>query len=319
MDLKEGIVSITDHITEYSIEKAQLGKYLNPILSESTQIILVWHKKIDEDFLNQYKNIKAIFRYGVGFDNIDLEFCKKKNILVCNNPDYGVDEVSDSAIAMILNLSRGINELQSFARANKNSWIGEEIPLKLHRLNNLKLGIIGLGRIGGAIARKFKVFSKNICFFDPYLSSGIEKTFDIERADNLDDLLKEVDILSINTPLNHETKGLVNKNFISKMKKDSILINLSRGEIIENTEHIKNALISGKLKGYGTDVWINEPPLETDSLYSHWLENNSLTKKILITPHTAYYSEQALFECRNNTALNCLNYIKGKQIKNRIV
>ena len=319
MDFKEGIVSITDHITEYSIEKNQLGEYLSPTLSESTEIILVWHKKINEEFLNKYKNIKAIFRYGVGFDNIDLEFCKKNNILVCNNPDYGVDEVSDSAIAMILNLTRGINELQSFARANKNSWIGEEIPLKLYRLNNLKLGIIGLGRIGGAIARKFKVFSKNVCFFDPYLSSGVEKTFDIERVDNLDDLLKEVDILSINTPLNNETKGLVNKNFISKMKNDSILINLSRGEIIENTDYIKNALISGKLRGYGTDVWINEPPIETDSLYSNWLKNHPITKKILITPHTAYYSEEALFECRNNTALNCLNYINGNKIKNRII
>ena len=90
---------------------------------------------------------------------------KNKNILVCNNPDYGVDEVSDSAIAMMLNLTRGINELQSFARENKNSWVGQEIPFKLYRLNNLKLGIIGLGRIGGAIARKFKVFSKNIYFF----------------------------------------------------------------------------------------------------------------------------------------------------------
>ena len=203
MNLKEGIVSITDHITEYSIEKAQLGKYLNPILTDSSEILLVWHKKIDENFLNQYKNIKAIFRYGVGFDNIDIDFCKKKNILVCNNPDYGVDEVSDSAIAMILNLTRGINELQGFARANKNSWTGEKIPIKLYRLNNLKLGIIGLGRIGGAIARKFRAFSKNICFFDPYQSSGVEKTFDIDRVDNLDDLLKEVDILSINTPLNN--------------------------------------------------------------------------------------------------------------------
>ena len=78
-------------------------------------------------------------------------------------------------------------------------------------------------------------------------------------------------------------------------------------------------LISGKLRGYGTDVWINEPPLDRDKLYSSWIENHSITKKILITPHTAYYSEQALFECRNNTALNCLNYINGNPVKNRII
>lgn len=317
-NLKEK-VSITDHITEYSIESKVLGNFLNSNLNDETTIILVWHKIIDEIFLNKYNNIKAIFRYGVGYDNIDLSICKKKKIVVFNNPDYGVDEVSDSAMAMILSLTRGINSFQRFAKNNPNSWKGQDIPFKLRRLNNLKLGIIGLGRIGGSIARKYKVFSNKIIFFDPYQPSGIEKTFNIDRTDNLNELLNQSDIISINTPLTNETKGMVNMDFISNMKKNSYLVNLSRGPIIENKEILKNALISGKLSGYASDVWTNEPPNYNDELYSDWLKNEIYTDRVLITPHTAYYSEEALFECRNKTALNCLNYIQKKPVNNRII
>ena len=156
-------------------------------------------------------------------------------------------------------------------------------------------------------------------FFDPYQKSGIEKTFDIKRVNNLSELISQSDIVSINTPLTNETKGMVNFEFISKMKDASFLVNLSRGPIIENKYLIKDALTSGKLSGYGTDVWIDEPPKNDDQLYRDWLKNEDYTSRILITPHTAYYSEEALFECRNNTALNCLNYIQGKEVQNRII
>ena len=112
---------------------------------------------------------------------------------------------------------------------------------------------------------------------------------------------------------------MVDYDFISKMKQKSFLVNLSRGPIIKNKGIIKDALISGKLSGYGTDVWIDEPPNNEDQLYNDWLKNEYYTSKILITPHTAYYSEEALFECRNKTVLNCLNYIQGKKINNRII
>ena len=319
MKSSKGIVSITDHITDFSVENKVLGQSLNYELNQNTKIILVWHKTIDKEFLDKFENITAIFRYGVGYDNIDLSVCEKKKIVVCNNPDYGVDEVSDSAIAMILSLTRGINSFQKFAKDNSNSWLGADIPFRLRRLKDLKLGIIGLGRIGGSIARKYKAFSENIVFFDPYQPSGIEKTFSIDRTDNLDELLKESDIITINTPLTEITRGLVDYQFISKMKKESFLINLSRGQIVQNKDLIRNSLLSGKLSGYGTDVWTDEPPDKEDNLYSDWLLNKDYINRLIITPHTAYYSEESLFECRHKTALNCLNYIQGKEIKNRIV
>ena len=150
----QDFVSITDHIKEYSIESEILGSYLLPKLSEKTTIILVWHKEINEEFLKKYKRIRAIVRYGVGVDNIDLQKCKEMGIKVYNTPDYGVDEVSDTAVSMILSLARRVKELEYFALNNREAWLGAKIPFPMKRINKMNIGIIGLGRIGGAVARK---------------------------------------------------------------------------------------------------------------------------------------------------------------------
>lgn len=315
----QDIVSITDHIKEYSIEYEILGDYLQPELSEETTIALVWHKKIDEEFLSKYKKLRAIVRYGVGVDNIDLQRCKELNIKVCNTPDYGIDEVSDTAIAMILNLSRRVKELEYFALKNKKSWTGEPIPFSMKRINRMKIGIIGLGRIGGAVARKLKVFSSNISFYDPYLSSGIEKTFGLERFDNLKDLLKNSDVVTIHTPLTKETKGMVDLDFISTMKKNSILINVSRGPIVKDNEIILNALEKNLISGFGTDVFTEEPPNSDDKLYKCWFQKDEVSNKVIINPHTSYFSEEAIKECREKASLNILNIIKDLKIINRII
>ena len=135
---------------------------------------------------------------------------------------------------MILYLTRKIGSLQNLAKDDPAYWLGKDIKLRMKRLNKLSLGIIGLGRIGGSIARKFLPFSTNVGFYDPYISNGYEKVFGIKRYTSLSDLLKSSDIVSINTPLNNETKGMINEEFLNHMKKGSYLINLSRGPIVKN-------------------------------------------------------------------------------------
>ena len=218
--MKSDFVAVTDHIKDFSVEKKFLGNYLENELSNKITIVLVWHKLINQDFLNKYRSIRAVIRYGVGCDNIDIDYCKKNNIIVANTPDYGIDEVSDSALAMILYLTRKVGALENLAKEDDNYWLGKKFNLNMKRLNNLSLGIIGLGRIGSSIAKKFMPFSKNIGFFDPYIPNGYEKVFGIERYRSLADLLKNSDIVSINTPLNSETNGMVNKDFLNLMKKD---------------------------------------------------------------------------------------------------
>lgn len=318
--MKKDLVAITDHIKEFSIEKKFLGNYFNNELSYKTTIILVWHELINQDFLIKYPSIRAIVRYGVGYDNVDLEYCKKKKIIVANTPDYGIDEVSDSALAMILSLLRKINYLENLAREDSNYWLGKKLDLKMKRLNKLSLGIIGLGRIGSSIAYKFMPFSRNIGFYDPYIPNGYEKIFGIKRYNSLTNLLNSSDIVSINTPLNNETKGMINKDFLKQMKKGSYLINLSRGPIVANNDLILEKLLSKELEGYATDVWINEPPLENDRLNLVWKTNHqSLRGRIIVNPHTAYFSVEALLESRSKACMTCLDIINNKFINNRIV
>tara|TARA_B100000161_G_C33544131_1_gene412162 strand:+ start:951 stop:1919 length:969 start_codon:yes stop_codon:yes gene_type:complete len=314
------LVSVTDHITNFTIEEKILGGYFHNRLSDKTTILLVWHKVIDEDFLNIHPSVRAIVRYGVGYDNIDLDYCRKRKIIVANTPDYGIDEVSDSAIAMILTLTRKISALESLALSDPNYWLGKEIELKMKRLNTLSLGIIGLGRIGGSIAKKFLPFSKKIGFYDPYLSNGYEKVYGIKRFNNLEDLLMESDIVSINTPLNDVTRGMVDEDFLNKMKKGSYLVNLSRGPIVKNKEIVLKNLISNKLEGYATDVWTEEPPLHNDMLYKSWKENrNNIKTKIIVNPHTAYFSSEALEESRTKACSTCLDIINNRPLNNRII
>ena len=313
-------VSVTDHIKSFSIEKKILGKYFQDNLNKNTTIILVWHEKIDDLFLKKYPSIRAVIRYGVGFDNIDLEGCKKRNILVANTPDYGIDEVSDSSVAMILGLTRKINSFQELAKQDNEYWLGKEFDLNIKRLNKLSLGIIGLGRIGSSLARKFSVFSRNIGFYDPYLPDGYEKIFGIERFDSLSNLLRSSDIVSINTPLTKETENMVDNQFLNLMKKGSYLINLSRGKIVKDQQIILEKLISNDIEGYATDVWQNEPPLEDDKLFLSWQNNDlRLSGRLIITPHTAYFSDEALIESRTKACKTCLDVINNKRVKNRII
>ena len=318
--MKPDFISVTDHIEDFSIEREILGEFFEDKISDKTSIILVWHKEINENFLRKYPSIRAIVRYGVGYDNIDLEFCKKNSIIVANTPDYGVDEVADSALAMILYLTRKIGTLENLAKNDSRYWIGKDINQNMRRLNKLNLGIIGLGRIGGSIAKKFLSFSRNIGFYDPYIPNGYEKVFGINRYKNLLELLKNSDIVSINTPLNKETEGLVNEDFLNNMKKGSFLINLSRGPIVKNNELILKNLISNNLEGYGTDVWTNEPPMENDEFFKYLRrESNHLEGRVIINPHTAYYSTEALYECRSKACLTCLDIMHGRVLNTRII
>jgi len=313
------IVSITDHIKEFSVESKILKGYLEPKISDKTTILLVWHKEINKEFLQKYKNIRAIVRYGVGVDNIDLKTCKELKIRVCNTPDYGIDEVSDTAVSMILTLARRVKDLENFALTNQDSWTGAKINFLMKRINCMKIGIIGLGRIGGSVARKLKVFTPYVSFFDPYLSSGIEKTFNIKRYDDLKEILSNSDIITIHTPLTKETRGMIDKDFINYLKKDSILVNVSRGAIVQDNSIILNALRENKISGYGTDVFPSEPPNEDDELFNLCKARSPLSNKIIINPHTSYYSEQAIKESREKASLNVLNIINNTNICNVII
>ena len=328
-------IFITDYFEECAIEKEILSdkaeviclnqkneeKFPNEI--EEADGILVWHSELTEKTFKKLKKCKAIVRYGVGYDNIDIKSANKFGIDEANTPDYGIDEVADTTCAMILVLARKIflynNKCQFYEKGWQENVLNENIIDSTKRSNEHSLGIIGAGRIGSAVAMRMKSFKMKIGFYDPYVKSGYEKTLGVDRYDSLDNLIKKSTIISINATLNKETKGMVNKRFINKLTNHSILVNTARGAIVDKLDTLYEGIKKEKLGGVGLDVLPDEPPLKSEKLIKSWKDKkNPISNKILINPHAAYYSSRSVKEMRIKATENIFRSIKGLKLKNII-
>ncbi|KAG2737523.1 hypothetical protein P692DRAFT_20761552, partial [Suillus brevipes Sb2] len=246
-----------------------------------------------------------------GYDAIDLEYAKSKNIFVCNTPDYGTEEVSDTAIAMIMNIARGITRYDYQCRAYTEGW--QENTIKsIRRNSDYKVGIIGAGRIGGSILLKSKILRFQTYFYDPYVVRGHEKMLDTKRVESLEELLIECDIISVNCPLTNETSGMINDEFISKMKDGASLVNTARGGIISDVDIFYKPLKSGKLSNVALDVIPQEPPKESPMISAWRAKEEWLDGRFILNPHTAYYSDKAYLEMRNKAAYNAKRILEGE-------
>jgi C-terminal binding protein len=312
------IIAITDYFTEFEIEKSILGDLIGLEPTADTEILLVWHEKIDKNYIEGLPKLRAVQRYGVGFDTLDIEYLKSRNIICCNNPDYGVDEVSDTAIAMILNIARGVLKYDNSAKNLISGW-QENIDEKIKRSSEMLVGIIGAGRIGGSVIRKANAIGFQTIFYDPYKERGYEKMIQSKRVDSLNELLEISDIVTLHCPLNEETKALINSSTINKMKKGASLINTARGGLIESNDIIFKALLDNSLSNCALDVLSKEPPSLEDALINAWRKNDSrILGRLSINPHTSYYSQQSIIELRENAAKNALRILQNKLFFNRI-
>ena len=303
-------VYITDYVDNPNIEKDVLGEDLGPKLNEDTEVIIVWHEHITKEYIDKLPNLKGIVRYGVGYDAIDLEYAKSKNIYVCNTPDYGTEEVSDTSIAMIMNIARGITRYDYQCRAYRDNW-QENTITSIKRNSDYKLGVIGAGRIGGSVILKANALRFQTHFFDPYVVRGHEKMLNATRVETLHELLSTCDIISINCPLSKETNGMIDESFISKMKDGASLVNTARGGIIKDIDVFYEPLKTGKLSNVAVDVIPHEPPKDSLLINSWRLREEWLDGRFILNPHTAYYSDKAYFEMRNKAATNAKRILEG--------
>ena len=328
-------VFITDYIKNPEIEQKIIGNFAKVICLNSEDEndfpeeikdadgILVWHAKISELTIKKLKNCKAVIRYGVGSETIDRKALNNFKIPFANTPDYGVDEVADTSSAFILNLIRKVGLYNTNTKFKLREWQDEVINIDklnpIKRTSEHKLGIIGLGRIGSALAIRMKSFKMQIGFYDPFVTNGFEKSLDIKRYETLEELASDSTIISINAALNTQTNNMNNKKFISLLKENTILINTARGAIIENLDIIIEGLKSNKLAAVGLDVLPEEPPSKENLLIKTWLNTNEpLSNRIIINPHAAYYSSSSIIEMRTKASQNMLNCLKGKKLKNII-
>lgn len=246
--------------------------------------------------LENLPKCKVIARYGVGVDSVDLRAATDLGIIVANVPDYCVDEVADHTVALIL---AWVRKVAFFDQKVKSSQWDFRQGKPIHRMKGKTMGLVGCGRIGLEVAKRISAFCVRVIAFDPYLEKAPEG---IELTD-LDTLLKESDFISIHCPLNETTRHLIGEREPKKMEKKPLIINTSRGSIIDEKALIQ-ALVEGHLSGAGLDVLETEPPNSQNPLLK--MEN------VILSPHIGFYSEESISELKRRTAENVSSVLLGK-------
>lgn len=282
---------------------------------EDADALIVYHCiTITKETIQKLERCKLIVRAGVGIDNVDYAFAATKGIPVVNIPDYGSEDVADTAMGLLLSLMRGTHYMNSRLREDAGPWSFTQVQ-PLHRIRNRKLGIIGLGRIGTAMALRAKVFGMKVTYYDPYKADGYEKSLGIQKTESLDLLLNTSDVISLHCPLTAETKHMINATTLSEMKPGAYLINTARGGVVE-TSAIPPALESGQLCGVGIDVLEREPP-HNDPIIDAWREKkHPAYHRLIINPHAAFYSEEGLLEIRKRSVKAFLDVLEERPLKN---
>jgi phosphoglycerate dehydrogenase-like enzyme len=273
--------------------------------------ILLWHEVfLNAETIQKLERCKVVVRIGVGFDNVDLVAAGQRGIYVCNVPDYGTEDVADHALAMMLSLSRGLPGYAVAARADRWSW---EAAGELRRLRGQTLGIVGLGRIGTAVALRARAFGLNIVFYDPYKADGYDKSLGIVRMRELTDLVSRSNIVTLHTPLTDETHAMAGRSFFAALPRGAIFINTARGGCYDLDE-LHNAMKDGHVRGAGLDVFPDEPPNPRHPLIAAWKEQDPwLAGRLIITPHAAFWNRDSYTEMRRKAAEEALRVLNGQQ------
>jgi C-terminal binding protein len=284
-------------------------------IEDAAAIMLYHNLRLTCKTIERLRQCKSIVRCGVGYDNVDRELARQRGIAVANVPDYGTEEVADSAIGMTLALTRGINQFNSRLRDATGDWMYTQAQ-PVWRLRDRVFGIVGLGRIGSAAALRAKSLGMDVAFYDPYAPDGRDKSLGVRRVETLDGLLAEAHVVSMHCPLTAETYHMLNAQTIGKMKRGSFLVNTARGGVVDATA-IPAAIASGQLAGAAIDVLEQEPPSENHPLLVAWRDPAHLAyQRVIVNPHAAFYSEEGLQDMRTKGTEACRRALLGLPLRN---
>ena len=245
-------------------------------------------------------NLKIISRHGVGYDNIDLEVSKKKDITLAITATANAVAVAEHVMFMILNISKRGSMYDDTVKSGKFNE-RNKLP-KTVELWNKNILIAGFGRIGQALIKRCLGFEMNVFVFDPFVSKEFIEKRGGTKVDNLSETSKDMDAMSLHIPLNDETKNIINYELLKSMKKNCIIINAARGGIVNEVD-LDRALNENLIFGAGLDVFETEPPAENNPL----LKN----KKVFLSPHTAAFTEECMTRMGKETIQNIFDFFDG--------
>lgn len=261
--------------------------------------LLVTYAKITAEVIGGLKNCRSIGRFGIGVDNIDVEAATRAGIIVTYVPDYCLDEVSDHALALLLSLARKV--VYSDRLVQSGRWEMKAVT-PLRRVRGGTLGLVGLGQIPRLLAPKARALGLKIIASDPFVKEADADLLGIELVD-FEALLERADYVSIHAPLTPKTHHLFNAEAFARMKPEAYLINTARGPLIDEAA-LAQALDDGQLAGAALDVVTTEPLAADSPLLGR--------DNVILTPHTAFYSEDALLDLQSKAAEDVARVLSGE-------
>ena len=256
--------------------------------------------KLSGEVIEAANNLKIISRHGVGYDNIDLEVSKKKDITLAITATANAVAVAEHVMFMILNISKRGSMYDDTVKSGKFNE-RNKLP-KTVELWNKNILIAGFGRIGQALIKRCLGFEMNVFVYDPYVSKEFIEKEGGTKVEDLSEASKDMDAISLHIPLNNETKNIVNYELLKSMKKNCIIINAARGGIVNEVD-LDRALNEDLIFGAGLDVFETEPPIENNPL----LQN----KKVFLSPHTAAFTEECMTRMGKETVQNIFDFFDG--------
>ena len=313
-------VLIADFLDETSVEDAVLAglatlqtanaadeSQLDARMLVGADAIITYHdiSRISDATLAKAGKCRGIVRAGVGFNNVDIVAAGTRGIVVCNVPDYGTEEVADHSIALLLAVARQIHPSDAAIRAGDWHY---KTALAAPRLRGKTLGLVGCGRIGTATALRAKAFGLDVVFLDNKLPDGVDKALGIRRVRTLDDLMAQSHFVSLHCYLDESTHHLIDAKALARMRPGGILVNTARGPVVDQVALVE-ALDSGHLLGAGVDV-VEREPLDDERLRNH--------PRVILTPHSAFYSVEGFVELRRKTAEEVRRLLTGEPPRNPV-
>jgi D-3-phosphoglycerate dehydrogenase len=316
--MKTTKIVVTDYIEpDLEWERAQLAG--SPVTFEAFQlksatredllarigdaeVLIVNMAKMDRDVIRNLRSCKLIIRHGVGYDNVDVPAATEHGIRVCYVPDYCREEVAEQAMMLLLLCRRRFTRQQESLEVSvrKGQWDFSSVGA-IRRFSGTKAGIVGCGRIGSLVVGMLRGFGIEVMVHDPYLSERRQAEIGI-RCIGLEEVLREADMVTVHPALTHETKYMIGERELRMMKPTAILVNTARGGIV-NAEALARACKEGWIAGAGIDVFEKEPP-----------ENGFVLRgisNIILTPHLAWYSEDAGLSIREKIMEDIRRFLEG--------